>query len=98
MNVAFWDHANRRLVDYERVSLCDDGVTVSSMCFSMIWQSGQFGPHDLPTPYWLAWREDDPAAEDLRLFFLNGYPDLPESVMDEIRAAAVVAACLSPAH
>lgn len=98
MNVAFWDHTKRRLVDYERVSLDHDGVTVSSICLSMIWQSRQFGPHDLPTPYWLAWPEDDPTAEDLRLFFLHGYPDFPESVMDEIRAAAVAAACLARAH
>lgn len=95
MNVAFWDHANRRLVEHERVPLDHDDVTVTSMHLSMLWQSGRRGRRALPSPYWLAWREDDPTAEDLRLFFLNGPPDLAVSDMDTIRAAA---ARLAPRH
>ena len=95
MNVAFWDHANRRLVEYERVSLAHGDITMTSLQLSMLWQSGRRGRRALPSPYWLAWREDDPTAEDLRLFFLNGPPDLAVSDMDTIRAAA---ARLAPRH
>lgn len=95
MNVAFWDHTNRRLVEHERVPLCDDCVTMTSLQLSMLWQSDRRWRRSLPSPYWLAWGEDDPTAEDLRLFFLNGPPDLSESDMDTIRAAA---ARLARAH
>lgn len=95
MNVAFWDHANRRLVEHERVPLDHDDVTMVALQLTQIWQSGRHGRRSLPSPYWLAWREDDPTADGLRLFFLNGPPDLAESDMDTICAAA---ARLAPRH
>lgn len=92
MNLAFWDPAARCLVAHESVPMNDQDVTVTALRLVMVWQSGQ---HAIPSPYWLAWGDDDPTAEYLRLFFLQGDPDLPESVMDEIRASA---ARLATAH
>jgi hypothetical protein len=54
MNVAFGDHAKRRLVEHERVPLDHDGVTVTSIHLSMLYQSGRRGRRALPSPYWLA--------------------------------------------
>lgn len=84
-HLCFWDQAQRDFVSHDLVEMSHDDVTMISLRLSVGYRAGDPGPL---TRHWVAWREDDPEAVNLRLFFLTGYPDLSEEQMESIRAAA----------
>jgi len=69
MNVAFWTPKAGRVVAHERIDLSQSDVTVCGLQMAAMWASRR---HCMPSPYWIAWENDDSQADGLRVFFFDG--------------------------